>query len=66
MFVLATLKELQFATLDVLPFFILSSARVSALVNVLSESPYESFGKWETCLIMKEDRSLLRVLLEHL
>jgi hypothetical protein len=34
MFMLATLKELQLATLNVLPFFTLCSVRVSALVTV--------------------------------
>jgi hypothetical protein len=41
--------------------FIFCSARVSALVSVLSESLCESIGKWETCPILKEDRSLVRV-----
>jgi hypothetical protein len=38
--VLATLKELQLAILNVLPYFLHhGSARVSALVIVLSDSP---------------------------
>jgi hypothetical protein len=39
----------------------LRSARVSALVTVLSDSPCERLGKYEICPILKEDRSLLRV-----
>jgi hypothetical protein len=37
----------------------LCSARVSAQVIVVSDSPCESKGKWETCPILKEDRSLV-------
>jgi hypothetical protein len=37
------------------------SARVSALMVVLSESPCERIGKWKTCLILKENRSLVCV-----
>jgi hypothetical protein len=37
-FVLAKLEELQLAALNVLPFFTLCSACVSALVIVLSDS----------------------------
>jgi hypothetical protein len=59
--VLGTLKELQLATLNVLPLFTLCSARVSALVIVLSDSTCERIGKWETCPFLKEDRSLERV-----
>jgi hypothetical protein len=59
--VLATLKELQLATLYVLPFVYTPSVRVGALVIVLSESTYERIGKWETCPILKEVRSLVRV-----
>jgi hypothetical protein len=33
----------------------LCSARVSALVIVLNDSPYERVGKWETCPVLKED-----------
>jgi hypothetical protein len=40
--------------------FTLCSARVSALVIVLSESPCERNGIWETCPILKEGRSLVR------
>jgi hypothetical protein len=58
---LATLKELQLATLNVLPFIYTYNARDSALVIVLSDSPYERIGKWKTCPILKEDRSLLHV-----
>jgi hypothetical protein len=46
--VLATLKELQLATLNVLLFVYTCSDHVSALVIVLSDSPCESTGKWET------------------
>jgi hypothetical protein len=42
-------------------FFTLCSARVSELVIVLSDSPCERIGKWETCPILKEDRSLVHV-----
>jgi hypothetical protein len=41
--------------------FTLCSARVSALVIVLSDSPREGTGKREMCPILKEDRSLVRV-----
>jgi hypothetical protein len=41
--------------------FPLCSARASALVIVLSDSPSERIGNWETCPILKEDRSLVRV-----
>jgi hypothetical protein len=51
-FVLATLKELRLATLNVLPF-LYSNARVSALVNVLIGSLCERIAKWETCPILK-------------
>jgi hypothetical protein len=54
-FVWATLRELQLATLNVLPFVLHCNARVSALVIVLSDSPCESTLKWETCPILKED-----------
>jgi hypothetical protein len=47
-FVLATLKELQLATLCI--------ARVSALEIVLSDSLCERIRKWETYLILKESR----------
>jgi hypothetical protein len=39
---------------------------VTALVIVLSDSPCERIGKLEAHPILKEDRSLVRVLLEHL
>jgi hypothetical protein len=41
--------------------FTLCFSRVSALVNVLSDSPCERMGKWETCPIFKEDRTLARL-----
>jgi hypothetical protein len=41
--------------------FTLCSARVSALVIALSDSPREEIGKWETCPILKEDRLFVRV-----
>jgi hypothetical protein len=44
-FVSFTLKELQLATLNVLPLFTFCSARVSALVIVLIDSPSERIGK---------------------
>jgi hypothetical protein len=40
--------------------FTICSARVSALMNVLSDSPRERMGKWEICPILKEDRLLVR------
>jgi hypothetical protein len=52
LFVLATLKELQLATLNVLCLFTLCSACVSALMIVLNDSPCERIGKWETCPIL--------------
>jgi hypothetical protein len=60
-FVLVTLKERQLATLMFFRLFTLCSAHASALVIVLSNSPCERIGKWETCPILKEDRSLVRV-----
>jgi hypothetical protein len=39
--------------------FTLCSAGVIALVIVLSESPCERIGKWETCPVLKENRSLV-------
>jgi hypothetical protein len=45
--------------------FTLCSARVSALMSVLSDSPCEGIEKWETCSILKEGRLLLHVQLEH-
>jgi hypothetical protein len=45
---LATLKELQLATLMFFHLFTLCCAHVSALVTVLSDSPCERTGKWET------------------
>jgi hypothetical protein len=54
---LSTLNELRLATLNVLfRLFPLCSAHVSALVIVLSGSPCERIGKWETCPILKENR----------
>jgi hypothetical protein len=46
--------------------FTLCSAYVSALVIVLSDNQCERIGKWETCLILKEDKWLVCVQLEHL
>jgi hypothetical protein len=46
--VMVTLKELQLATLNILPLFTLYTAHVSALVIVLSDSPCERIGKWDT------------------
>jgi hypothetical protein len=36
--------------------FTLCSAPVSAIVIVLSESPCERIGKWETCPILKKTK----------
>jgi hypothetical protein len=58
LFVLVILKELQLATLNVLPL-VYCSAHVSALVIILSDSSCERIGKWETCPILKEDRTLV-------
>jgi hypothetical protein len=41
--------------------FTICSIRGSALVIVLSDSQCERIGKWEICLILKEDRSLVRI-----
>jgi hypothetical protein len=46
--------------------FTFCTARVSALMIVLSDSPCERIGKWETCPILEKDTSLVRVYLEHL
>jgi hypothetical protein len=59
--VLATLKELQLATLNALHLFGPCSARVSASVMVLSDSPCEIIGKWETFPIFNEDKSKVSV-----
>jgi hypothetical protein len=59
--VLAILKEPQLATLMFVRLFVLCSARVSALVIMLSGSPCERIGKWEPCPILKKVRSLVRV-----
>jgi hypothetical protein len=37
------------------------SVRIIAVLSVLSDSPYERIGKWETCSILKVDGSLVRV-----
>jgi hypothetical protein len=55
-FVLAALTELQLVTSFFFRLFTLCSARVSALVIVLNDSPCERIGKWETCPILNEDR----------
>jgi hypothetical protein len=49
-----------------LPFFFICSPRVNASAIVLSESLCERIGKWGTWPILKEERSLVRVYLEHL
>jgi hypothetical protein len=49
---LATLRELQLATLNVLP---IAYARGSALVIVLGDSRVKESEKGETCPIFKED-----------
>jgi hypothetical protein len=41
--------------------FTFCSARVSALVTVLSDSQCEGTGKGKICPILKEDRFLVRV-----
>jgi hypothetical protein len=46
--------------------FTLCSARVGALVIVLSDRPCEVIGKRKTCPILKDDRSFARVYLERL
>jgi hypothetical protein len=59
---LATLKELQLATLTFFfCLFIFCGARISELVVALSDSPYERIVKWEICPILKDDRLLVRV-----
>jgi hypothetical protein len=50
--VLAVLKELKLAILNVL-LFTLCNACVSALVIRLSGSPCERIGRWETCPIFE-------------
>jgi hypothetical protein len=50
--VLPTFKELQLASLNVLPFVYTC---VSALVFLLSDSLCKRIGKWETYPISKED-----------
>jgi hypothetical protein len=58
-FELATLQKLQSATINVFRLFTLCSARVTAVVILLSDIPCERIGKWETCSILKEDTSFL-------
>jgi hypothetical protein len=41
--------------------YIFCSALVSALVIVLGDCSCERIGKWETCLVLIEDRSLVHV-----
>jgi hypothetical protein len=41
--------------------FTLFSARVSALVTVLCDNPWERIRKWEICPTLQEDRSLVCV-----
>jgi hypothetical protein len=63
---LLTLKELRLAILNsLLKCFALCSARVCALVVMLSDSPCERIEKWKTCPVVKQDRSLVRVWMEH-
>ena len=45
----------------VILLFVLCSASVSALQIVFSNSSYECTAKWETCQILKEDGSLVRI-----
>jgi hypothetical protein len=59
--VLSALKEHQWAPLNVLCLFTLCSSHVSALVVVLSDSPYERIRQQEACPILKEDRSLVQI-----
>jgi hypothetical protein len=57
--VLTTLKEFQLVTLNVFfPLFTFCSAHISALVIVLADIPCQRIGKWEICLVLKEDKSL--------
>jgi hypothetical protein len=65
-FVLATLKELHLATLNVLLPFVCTMHCSCQYIFVLDNSTCERIGKWETCPILKDDRSLARVLLAHL
>jgi hypothetical protein len=60
-FVLAKLIEHSWQHWKFFRLFALCNARVSALVIVLSDSPCEGIGKLDTCLILKEDRWLVRV-----
>jgi hypothetical protein len=54
--VLAALKKLRWTTLNVLLFiFTICNARVSALMLVLSDNPYERMRKWRLCPILKEN-----------
>jgi hypothetical protein len=39
--------------------FTLCSARVSAVVIVLSNSPCERIGNWETCPILKREKIII-------
>jgi hypothetical protein len=59
--VLATLKNLCWQHGMFFHLFTPCSACVSALVIVLSDNLCERIGKWETCLTLKEDRSLVRI-----
>jgi hypothetical protein len=52
-FVVATLKELQLATMKFFRLFTFCRARVSAFVIVLSYSPCRGFRKCATCPCVK-------------
>jgi hypothetical protein len=58
-FVLAILNELMLATLN--DFKTFNGMQCSCGVTVLFESSCERTGKWETYLILKENRSLVSV-----
>jgi hypothetical protein len=58
---LSALVELWLATPNVFPLFTLSGAHISTLMIVLRDSLSEGIRKLETCLILKEDRSLVCV-----
>jgi hypothetical protein len=50
---LATLKEIQLATWNVLPFFKLCSARVSALLTVFGDSCVKELENWRLVQFLK-------------
>jgi hypothetical protein len=61
-FVLAILKELQLATLNIFVQFVYTLwCSYQWTSDCVGDSPCEKIGKWETCPILKGDRLFVRV-----